>query len=250
MNYRAIIADDEKAARSRLLRLLKKCAPDVAIIDETGDGKASCESIERLKPDLAFLDIQMPGCNGIEVALSTTHKPFVIFITAYDQYALEAFKASAVDYLLKPVEEEPLATAVDKFKRLIRPVPGCEEILHRLVDRLESRNHRRLAVSIGDSIKLIPYDEIVCFEADNKYTTIHTEQGEYVTEQPLAELENILPPDGFLRIHRKHIVNMAYIDEIKKWFDRRYKIKLTIPFKKELVVGRSHIDQVRNLHSG
>jgi two-component system, LytTR family, response regulator len=250
MNYRAIIADDEEAARNRLSRLLKKCAPEVTIIAETGDGKAACESFERLKPDLAFLDIQMPGCNGIEVALSTTHKPFVIFVTAYDQYALDAFKASAVDYLLKPVEEEPLAAAVDKFKRLLRPVQGCEEILHRLAKRFESGNRRRLAVSIGDSIKLLPYDEIVCFEADNKYTTVHTKQGEYVTEQSLVELENILPADCFIRIHRKHIVNMAYVDEIKRWFDRRYKIRLNIPFKKELIVGRSYIDHVRTMRSG
>ncbi|MBN1128303.1 MAG: response regulator transcription factor [Chitinispirillaceae bacterium] len=247
MNYRAIIADDEKTACTRLSRLLKKCAPEITVIAEAHDGKAACESIEQQKPELAFLDIQMPALNGIEVALATSHKPFVIFVTAYNQYALDAFKASAVDYLLKPVEEEPLFTAVDKFKRLIRPAQGCEEILSRLAERLEGAGRQRLALSIGDSIKLVPYDEIVCLEADNKYITVYTKTGEYVTEKSLAELENILPAGRFIRIHRKHIINTAFIDVITKWFDRRLKVKLNIPFKKELVVGRGYIDNVRNM---
>jgi two-component system LytT family response regulator len=248
MKYRAIIADDEGPARSRLVRLLKKFAPEVSVVAEAGEGESARDSIQNHKPDLAFLDIQMPGLNGIDVALTASHKPFVIFVTAYNQYALEAFKASAVDYLLKPVEEETLCAAIDKFKRLARPVPGYEEILNLLAERLKSGgNPQHIAIALGDSIKLIPYDQIICLEADNKYTTVFTKNGEYVTETSLSDLENILPANRFFRIHRKHVVNVAFVDEIKKWFDRRFKIKLNVPFNKELIVGRGYADKVRNM---
>jgi two-component system, LytTR family, response regulator len=244
---RAIIADDEELARSRLARLIKKCSNDIDVVGEAGDGKATVELIERQKPELAFLDIQMPVLTGIEVALTVRHKPFVIFVTAFNQFALEAFKASAVDYLVKPVEEETLCAAIKKFKRLVRPVSSFETIVNQLADRIGIGGQQRLSIPTGDSIKLVPYDEIICLEADNKYTTVYTNKGNYISEISLTDFQNSLPQNRFVRIHRKHIVNFTYVDEIKKWFDRRLKIKLTIPFNKELIVGRGYVGRVRNV---
>lgn len=247
MKYRVIVADDEDVARKRLIRLLNECASEFEVVAEAANGNAACEVIERHKPDLAFLDIQMPGMSGIEVAQKSDYKPFVIFVTAFNQYALEAFKVLSIDYLLKPVDEISLRDSLEKFKRIAHPSPDYGELLGELAERLGNNKHRRIAISTGDSIKFIAYDDIICFEADNKYTTICTRKAEHLTEMSLIELERTLPKNSFVRIHRKHIVNIHYIDEISKWFDRRLKIKLNIPFDKELIVGREYVDRVRNL---
>jgi len=245
VKYRVIVADDEKPARRWLIQLLKE-HEDFVVVAEAENGDFACEVIEKHKPELAFLDIQMPGQTGIEVALKTHHKPFVIFVTAFDQFALEAFKALAVDYLLKPVEGEGLHTALDKFKRIVRQVHNQREVLNELAGRMGGNGRDRISVSTGDSIKILPHDDIICFEADNKYTTVFTRKGEFLTEMSLVELENSLPGEKFVRIHRKHIVNMKFIDEICKWFDRRMKVKLNVPFNRELIVGREYIDRIRN----
>lgn len=248
MSFKVIVADDEAMARSRLVRLLGKCADDFEIIGEAGDGTTAIENIDRLMPDLVFLDIQMPGATGIEVAQKSSHKPFVIFVTAHSDFALDAFKTLAVDYILKPVEEDALVKAVEKFRKMVRPSNDFDLVLSQLATRVSSKaQQQRLSITTGESIKLVPYDDIICFEADQKYTTVFTLKDSYLTETSLNEFEQMLPGEQFVRIHRKHIVNFKFVDELTKWFDRRYKIKLTVPFKNELIVGRAYLDKVRNL---
>jgi two-component system LytT family response regulator len=244
MKYTAIVADDEEVARKRIIRLVRACSDDVVIVAEASDGISASQLIDQHKPDLVFLDIQMPGLSGIDVAKKTVHKPFVIFVTAFNQFAIDAFKTLAIDYLLKPAEEEDIRKALEKFRALVRPVNGFEKILSDLSTRIDGKNRQKISLSTGDTIKMIDCDEIICFEAEHKYTTVYSKKGEYVTDMSLCDLEKILQSDQFVRIHRKHIVNFKYVDELSKWFDRRLKVKLTVPFKKELVVGRTYIDNV------
>ncbi len=245
MIYKAIIADDEKMALSRLRRLLTEHFPEIEVAAEASDGITALQLIETHKPHLVFLDIEMPGATGIGVVQSAKHKPFVVFITAYGHYALPAFKTLAVDFILKPVTEDQLAVAIEKFKRMSAPT-DYSGLIAGLADELKERDKNRLTITVGDSIKFVPYEKIICFEADKKYTTIFTTDTTYVTEKSLAELEELLPRDIFLRIHRKHIVNTNYIDEVKRWFDRKLKVVLNVPFSRELIVSRNYVDKVRN----
>ena len=247
MSFSAILADDEEMARSRLRRLLGEHCKDVEIIDECEDGLSTRDRINALKPDLVFLDVEMGGMNGIEVALSTDHKPFVIFVTAYSHYAIDAFKTLAVDYILKPVDGEGLAQAVAKFRRLVSP-PDLTRLLGLLSENSKTREHQRFHVTVGETTKLIPLDQIICFEADQKFTTVHVMPSTtYLTEKTLAELESTLPREIFMRIHRKHIVNANYVKEVTRWFDRKLKLVLNVPFEKDLFVSRGYLSNLENL---
>jgi two-component system LytT family response regulator len=247
MSIRVIIADDEEMARVRLRRLLGKFFADIEVVGEATDGKEAKSSIENQKPDLAFLDIEMPGLNGIELAKSLPKEVFIIFVTAYNKYAIEAFKTMAIDYLLKPITEEDLQRAINKYKSLTVK-PDMSELLVRLAEITNKNNtNKRLLVKVGDSVKFISYDDIVCFEADMKYTTVFTKSTTYITEFSLKELEEMLPNSTFMRIHRKHIVNSMYISECKKLGDRTYEVILTVPIKAELVVSRGFLDVLQKI---
>lgn len=243
MKYRVIIADDEEVARLRLRRLLLNF-PEYEVIAESADGISAKESIEKAKPDLVFLDIEMPGMTGIEVAKEACKNIFVIFITAYNQYALDAFKALAIDYVLKPISDNDLKTALEKFSIVAKP-QDFNRLFEQFSHQLKPQNRlNRIKVSVGDSVKLISLNEIICFEADQKYTSVFTLDSTYVTDQSLRELESILPGEDFMRIHRSHIVNVNMISEIKRIEDRQCKLILKVPFSKELIVSRNYVDRV------
>jgi two-component system LytT family response regulator len=246
MSYKTIIADDEQVARSRLRRLLQLDFPEIELIAEASNGIEARQLIDTHKPDLVFLDIEMPGATGLDVVETATHKPFVVFVTAYDHYAIQAFKALTIDYILKPITQDQLAIAIEKFKRLSAP-PDFNRLIATLNNEMKGHHKSRLPVIIGDSIKYVPYDSIFCFEADQKYTSVFSKDATYITEKSLVQLEEILPKDTFIRIHRKHIVNVNYIDKIKHWFDRKFKVVLTVPFDRELIVSRSYFDNIKNL---
>jgi two-component system LytT family response regulator len=244
MDYRVIIADDEEVARSRLRRLLNQNFDMFKIVAEANNGASARDAIIQLKPDLVFLDIEMPEMIGTEVAQIACKNIFVIFVTAYNQYAIEAFKSLAIDYILKPIGENDLRNAINKFLAISKP-PSFNVLYEQLAQQLSSPGRsNKIRVTSGDTIKFISHDEIICFEADQKYTTIFTLVSNYVTDLSLRELELALPKNEFVRIHRKHIINVNMISEIKRFDDRQFKVFLKVPFNRELIVSRNYRDNI------
>ncbi len=241
------IANDEEMARSRLKRLLAQTFPEITIVGEATDGLTAQKIIEGEHPDIVFLDIEMPGLNGLEVAASIPKKTFIIFVTAFNQYALDAFKTMAIDYLLKPIDSDDLQRALAKINSLSAP-PDLSVMLNQLLNISRTKKtSSRLLVKVGDSVKFIPYSEILCFEADQKYTTVFTKATTYISDLSLKDLEETLPSDTFLRIHRKHIVNILYISECKRLGDRKFEVILTVPINADLIVSRYYLEALQKI---
>jgi two-component system LytT family response regulator len=248
MHLRALIIDDEELARKRLRKMLQDFESEIEIIDEAGNGKEAVEKIEAAHPDVIFLDIQMPGYNGFEVVRRLRVKPFIVFITAYDEYALKAFEENSVDYLLKPVERKRLDMAMEKLRRMFHGLqPRLNEQLERLLSQLAAAPLKRLQVKSGDKILLVNADDMVYFEAKDKYTFLHTVDQKHIIDMTLAELEAKLDKTNFIRIHRSHIINLKYMRELVKWFGGKYKVRLKDKNQTELIVSRGYIDQIQKL---
>lgn len=251
MSVRAILIEDEELARQRL-RLLLADYPWIEIIGECSDGISGVECIEREKPDLVFLDIQMPGLTGFDVLGKIKHEPKIIFTTAYDQYALQAFEFNSIAYLLKPIEREKLEKALAKVKD--ESVEDSSNSRTALLDKLsafltkhEDKYLRRLQVKIGDRILLLGLDEILYFESEDKYTTVVTESRKHIIDTPLVELEAQLDPEKFIRIHRSCLVNVNWVAEIQRNMGGKLQLLLRDPSKTLLTVSRSYVDRVRSL---
>jgi len=212
MNLRVLIVDDEPPARERLRSMLVE-AGGFDVAGEAGNGEQALDLVERLTPDIVLLDVRMPGIDGLEVARHlATHPepPAVIFTTAFDEYALQAFESEAVAYLLKPIRAEKLRAALAKAGRLTRPQLQQVATAARLA---EHRSH--IGVRGRDGLKLIPVDEVFCFHADQKYTTVKHQKGEDLIEDSLKTLEEEFAP-GFVRIHRNALVNTRYLERIAR----------------------------------
>jgi DNA-binding LytR/AlgR family response regulator len=217
----AIIAEDEIPSRTLLKKQLLSVWPDLDIIGEAENGVEAKEMIEDLKPDCAFLDIKMPGLSGMEVARRTAGMCRIVFITAYDQYAVDAFDNEAVDYILKPATEERLERTVQRLKTQIEsksPIGNISETIEKLMTKMNKQPVRQflqwVRAQVGDSISLVPVDKIYFFQAKDKYTTVMTKNEEYLIRKTIQELEEELNPDLFFRIHRATIVNAGFIDKI------------------------------------
>lgn len=244
--YRAILADDEGPGRARLRRLLTTHFADIELVGEATNGNEALSMMKSMSPDLAFLDIEMPGMTGIDAAKSLAQAPFIVFITAHSTYAVDAFKTMAVDYILKPVTKEQLERAIKKFIFLVSQIES-RHLMEGISQRLSTPSITRLRVLVGDTVRFIPVDRIICFEAANKYTTVFTTDGTYCLEQPIIELEAFLPKKDFIRIHRKHIVNFAFVEKLDRWFDRKMKVTLTVPFDRELIVSRGYVENIEKM---
>ena len=246
--YTALIIDDEAPARLRLRRLLSEHAATIKIIDEAADGNEASQKIEALKPDIIFLDIQMPGLNGFEVLQQVNHIPIVIFTTAYDQYALKAFETNSVDYLLKPIEPERLQQAICKLERLNNGT--SKEQIQKIIDFANQLKPRKeitsFPVKTGDTIHLVRTTEIAYLEAKDKYVTIHTLEGkEFLTDVSLKMMEEKLP-DNFLRVHRAFILNKGIISEIHKYFQGRFVFLLNDKKRTKIASGSGYSDAIKN----
>jgi len=248
MHLRALIIDDEELARKRLHKMLQDFKSELEVVDEAGNGEEAVKKIEEIRPDVIFLDIQMPGCDGFEVARRLHMKPFIVFVTAYDEYALKAFEENSVDYLLKPIDRKRLEKAVEKLRRLFNvSKPQLNENVERLLSQLASAPVKRMQVKSGDKILLINVDDIVYFEAKDKYTFLHTFDQKHIIDFTLADLEGKLDKANFIRIHRSSIINLKYIRELVKWFGGKYKVRLTDKNRTELVVSRGYVDQIQKM---
>ena len=255
MQCTALVIDDEPLARKRMISLLEPYSSEIEILGEAGSGTQAVKMIHEMLPDVVFLDIQMPDMDAFEVlhSLQGDDVPLVIFTTAFDNFALKAFEENTVDYLLKPVDSERLAVAIEKLRRLIPQVddttvpPGFSwEKLCNLVD-MSALYLQRLQVKVGDRIVFVNIDEVIRFHSEEKYTTVYTVNGQYVIDTPLVELEKKLDPRHFTRVHRSHIVAIDYIAECRKGDAGRMVMVLRDKAATQLVVSRSLVKKIRNL---
>ena len=212
MSLRVLIVDDEIPARERLRSMLVE-AGEFEVAGEAGNGAQAIDMVDKLTPDIVLLDVRMPGIDGLEVArhlAALPAPPAVIFTTAFDEYALQAFDAEAVAYLLKPIRAEKLRAALAKAGRLSRGQ------LQQVASATSAPAHRsHIGVRGRDGLKLIPVEEVFCFQADQKYTTVKHQKGEDLIEDSLKTLEEEFAPN-FLRIHRNALVNSKYLERIAR----------------------------------
>lgn len=216
---RALLVDDEELALQRLERLLGGHTDRVEIVGRARDGDQALERCAALSPDLLFLDIQMPGRDGFEVLEALEDPPWVVFCTAYDAYALKAFEACALDYLLKPVDPDRLARTLDRIERLRGAETGSGDVaaqLRRLAESLQQPGPRRLQARSGDRIRFVELDEVRYFRAADKYVEAHTYDETVLLDQSLNRLEGTLPAGRFARIHRSFLVNLDHLEEVER----------------------------------
>jgi len=213
----ALIAEDEPLMRARLKEKLAEAWPELDIVALAADGDQALELLHEWRPQIAFLDIRMPGRTGLDVAAAIGGDCHVVFITAYDQYALSAFDAGAVDYLLKPVESDRLAATVERIKKKLHSPPADLSALLaelRATVRGDAPRMKWIKAAIGKQVKLIAVDDVVYFQADTKYTRVVLGNGEALIRTPLKELLALLDPDKFWQVHRGTIVNLDAVSGI------------------------------------
>jgi DNA-binding LytR/AlgR family response regulator len=245
---RAIIADDEEQLRKHLGTQLAEVWPDLVICGEARNGQEALALLEQYRPEIAFLDIRMPGLSGIEVAKKISGSCWVVFVTAYDQYAVEAFEHEAIDYLLKPATRERLQRTVKRLQGQIasshKPPPEVAEIVERLMSGLLRKQApaylQFVRVQKGDGIRLIPAEEVYYFKAGDKYTMVITKEGESLIRKPIKELADELDPQQFWRIHRGTIVNAHYIAQVSRSVTGRGVVRLK-GRPESLTVSRQYI---------
>ena len=238
-----IIVDDEKLARDLLEEYLSKYS-DISIVATCKNGKEAIAEIENQKPDILFLDVHMPGINGFDVLENINHKPQIIFTTAYDKYAVKAFEKNAVDYLLKPIEEE-------RFRRSINKVLNKEgddnsdimRLLKDVADLSSSNYSKSLFVQKSDKYFRILSSDVLYLEASGDYTVLSTSSDQYVSSNGISKLEEKLDPQIFLRIHRSTIVNQNHLKEIEKHFNGGLIVKMDNG--KSFPVSRSYVKMIR-----
>lgn len=245
--FRTIVVDDEPAARRLMKSLLQEYADVIEIVGEAGTGKEAIEKIEELQPDLVFLDIQMPDLTGFEVIDTLSHKPNIIFTTAYEQYAMKAFETFSIDYLLKPIKEERLKQAIEKVQQFGQlkqsiDVSGLQEIIKQFQ---APQKATALAIKTGERIILLRYENIAYLEAQDKYVFVFTIDGQkYLTDQTLTALEEKLP-SNFYRIQKSYIINTDKIKEMHKHFSGRYLFILDDKSGTQLTSGRTYHEAIK-----
>jgi DNA-binding LytR/AlgR family response regulator len=216
----AIIADDERLMRDQLKLRLNQVWPELEILDEAKNGDEAIAMVEQHQPDFAFLDIRMPGKTGLEAAQAIGQNAHIVFITAYDQYAVEAFERGAVDYVLKPAEPERLQMTVERLKaRLASPPADMSSMLTQLAKQmgLGKPNYLQwIQASIGQELRLIPVEEILFFQSDEKYTRVQTARFEALIRKPVRDLAEELNPELFWQIHRSTLVNVNAIEGVTR----------------------------------
>jgi two-component system LytT family response regulator len=247
MKLRAVLVENEEKSLARLRRLVAMFPEDVEIVGEAMDGPSAVETARTLAPDLLFLDIDLPGFSGFQVVERLDRQPAIIFTTAFNQHALEAFKTHAIDYLLKPLEAEDIRRALQKLRALGFNQAQFSRALEQLLSSSGSSYLVRVNCKVGDRTVFVKVGEILYFQADNKYTAVHTPTGEYLIDTPLVDLEHRLNPRDFVRIHRSTLVSVAWIAELRRSFDGKLHVLLRDPKGTELVVSRNFADKLKNL---
>jgi DNA-binding LytR/AlgR family response regulator len=248
MSYKAVVADDEEELRKYLKSMLSEIWPELIICGEARNGKEALDLVESKRPQIAFLDIRMPGLSGMEVAKRIAGLCRIVFVTAFDQYAIEAFEREAVDYLLKPVSRERLLQTVQRLKNQLEastdPPARLAEVVEQVLSRLPGKGGadflRWIKTQQKDSIRLIPVEEVDYFKAEDKYTLVITKEGESLIRKSIKELTQELDPGQFWQIHRGMIVNVCKIDKVSRSLTGRGMLKLK-ERPEVLTVSRSYL---------
>jgi len=227
----AIVAEDEPILRQQLEAKLRKLWPELEVIASVEDGVAALEALEERAPDFMFLDIQMPEMTGVEVARHVGARAHVVFVTAYDQYAVQAFEQGAVDYILKPATDERLATTIERLKaKLAAPTPPTDmnAVLARISESLGGKKERLqfIKATVGQTLRLIPVSDVLFFQSDEKYTRVVMAEGEALIKTPIRELLDGLDPAVFWQIHRSTIVNANAISGVTRDFRGQAHVKV------------------------
>ena len=225
----AVIAEDEPLLRQEIRSTLTEVWPELTLCAEAADGLQAIEALETFKPEILFLDIQMPGRNGLEVARHASGKAHVVFITAYDAYAVQAFEEGALDYVLKPISAERLKSTVERLKVRLREPPADLSHLADLLKTMikpEVQYLKWLTVPHASELRVVAVSEILYLKADNKYTTIATRSSTFLLTSSLKEMQTKLDPAVFWQIHRSTVVNISAIDTIYRSFRGALEIKL------------------------
>ncbi|HNW98241.1 MAG TPA: LytTR family DNA-binding domain-containing protein [Bacteroidales bacterium] len=244
--WKTLIIDDEKPARQRMMRLLNDYQNQFNVCGEAVNGDEAFEKIEKEKPDIIFLDIQMPGKNVFTMLADLEHKPFVIFCTAYDQYALEAFNTYSVDYLLKPVESERLQLTIQKIEKISN---GNNNELYENIKQINLKTPlvTSIAHKLGNKIIPVKIEDIIYFIANEKYVNFYNQNNEtFITDQTLSHLSQKLQKD-FLRISKSILINRDHVKEIHKYFKGKFVFIMNDKAQTKLVSGRMYYSEIKQM---
>jgi DNA-binding LytR/AlgR family response regulator len=225
----AIIAEDEAILRTQLANKLAKLWPELEIVAQVEDGAAALEALEERAPDFMFLDIRMPEMTGVEVARVVGGRSHVIFVTAYDEYAIQAFEAGAIDYVLKPATDERLSLTIGRLKEKLATKPqDLTGVLARIADQLGPRRERLqwIKATVGQNLRLIPVADVLFFQSDEKYTRVVTADGEALIKTSIRELLDGLDAEVFWQIHRSTLVNVGAIAAVTRDFRGQAHVKV------------------------
>lgn len=245
---RVLVVDDEPPARNRIKSLIKDHA-DLVLVGESGDGADALHKVDELTPDLLFLDIRMPGMTGLELgrALRGDRRPYIVFTTAYDEYAVDAFNVDAVDYLVKPFDKARFREALGRVRsRFAAGAPVSVPELEKLLERLAAQGPERLAVKDGTRLRLLDLPEITYVQADGDYLDIHMTGGDhFLVRERFGSLERRIPAESFVRISRSVLLNIRYVNEIRAGDRANYIFGLKSG--ERFVSGTTYRDTVRAL---
>ena len=247
--FKTIIVDDEPLARLRLQKLISEYPGKFEIVGEAENGEEAAEKIDLLKPDLLFLDIQMPGLNGFEVLKQLDYSPKVIFCTAFDEYALQAFDSYCIDYLVKPLTKERFAKTVEKLNQFSRNDNeiNLQQLIQQFSVGTKKTEATTLPVKVGDRVIFVRLDEVSYFIADEKYVSVVTKHSKsYILDSSLKKLEDKLP-SWFIRVHKSFLVNKNLIKEIHKHFNNRFVMILDDYDQSKITSGRSYYQGIKDL---
>ncbi len=232
-NPTAVVADDERLMRDQLVAALKDAWPELQIVGEAGNGREAIAMVRSLEPDIVFLDIRMPEVDGIQAAHALAGAAHVVFVTAHDQFAIDAFRQGAIDYLLKPAEAARVALTCQRLRDRLQHEPEpMENLLSQLASRLGSvgikaREYMRwVQASVGASLRVIPTSDILFFRAEDKYVRVQTGKLEALIRKPIKELIDELDPDEFWQIHRAVVVRVDAIEQVSRNFRGNHVVHL------------------------
>jgi DNA-binding LytR/AlgR family response regulator len=228
----AVVVDDERLMREQIIGRLKQAWPELLIVGEAGNGREAVAMVQSLAPDIVFLDINMPEMDGLKTAQALAGRAHIVFVTAYDQYAVRAFDHGAVDYLVKPVEPERVALTCRRLRERLQQKPDAmNDVLEQLSQRLGSSGlkpsyMRWIQASVGANIRMIPTSDILFFRAEDKYTRVQTQGFEALIRKPIKELLDELDPNEFWQIHRATVVRVDAIAQVSRNFSGKQVVHL------------------------
>jgi len=252
----ALIADDEPLLRERLCSLLQRLWPELTVVAQARNGREAVEMFDEHAPQVVFLDVHMPGLNGVEAARSIARRAEVVFVTAYEQYAVTAFEQGALDYVVKPFDEARLADTVQRLQQRLARAPESEAgKLDAVIEKMSTELRRRVGASnwlqwikasVGTSVRLIPVEQVAYLRSDEKYTLVVWEGGEALIRKTIRELADELDPERFAQVHRSVIVNLHQVSQVGRGPNETAEVHLK-GRKDVLPVSRSFVHVFRHM---